>query len=63
LIRANRTLIVIEAKSDLEKGFNQLAVEMIAPDQCDQSDDRAVELYGALTVGGALALRGVATSG
>ena len=52
LIRAHSKLIVIEAKkSDLEKGFNQLAAEMIALDQYDQQDDPSAELYGALTVG------------
>ncbi len=52
LLRAGRKLVVIEAKkSDLEKGFTQLAVEMIAVDQYYESDDPAAEVYGAVTVG------------
>lgn len=43
-------LVVIEAKkSDLDKGFTQLAVELIALDQWTSSD--ADILYGAVTTG------------
>jgi hypothetical protein len=52
LLRAERELIVIEAKkSDLDKGFNQLAAEMIALDQYIEDGGSAAELYGAVTVG------------
>lgn len=52
LLRAARRLVVIEAKKgDLEKGFTQLAAEMIAVDQYYEKDDPMAELYGAITVG------------
>ncbi|MGH9844949.1 MAG: hypothetical protein ACREEM_40040 [Blastocatellia bacterium] len=52
LLRAAHKLVVIGAKkSDLDKGFNQLAAEMIALDQYYEHDDPAAELYGAVTVG------------
>ena len=52
LLRAARRLVVIEAKKgDLEKGFTQLAAEMIAVDQYYESDDPSAELYGAVTIG------------
>ncbi len=51
LIRSKQELIVIEAKKgDLEKGFNQLAAEMIALDQYEDSHAPKV-LYGAITIG------------
>lgn len=51
LIRAKQELIIIEAKKgDLEKGFNQLAVEMIALDKYEENDNSNL-LYGAITIG------------
>ncbi len=49
-IRSEISLIVVEAKkADLERGFSQLAVELIAVDQhMEEGDD---PLYGAVTVG------------
>lgn len=50
LLRATDAFVVVEAKkADMEKGFTQLAVELIALDQYVEtaSDD----LYGAVTVG------------
>lgn len=50
LIRAANRLIVIEAKKgDLDKGFNQLAAEMIALDQYEE--EKTPIIYGAITVG------------
>lgn len=49
LIRAQQALIVIEAKKgDIDRGFNQLAAEMIALDK--QEEDSSL-LYGAVTIG------------
>ena len=50
LIKSANNLIVIEAKKgDLEKGFNQLAIEMIA---LDKYEDNALNLlFGAITLG------------
>lgn len=51
LFRAKHELVVIEAKkSDMERGFNQLAVEMIAVDKYEGEEPPNV-LYGAVTVG------------
>ncbi|MEB4590969.1 hypothetical protein VSS37_08275 [Candidatus Thiothrix sp. Deng01] len=51
LLRSQYELIVIEAKKgDLEKGFSQLAAEMIAIDRYD-SDNNPDLLYGAITIG------------
>ena len=51
LLRAAHELIVIEAKKgDLERGFNQLAVEMIALAKYE-ADDTPELLYGAITIG------------
>ncbi|KHD07237.1 hypothetical protein PN36_21025 [Candidatus Thiomargarita nelsonii] len=51
LIRSSQELIVIEAKKgDLDKGFNQLAVELIALDQYE-SENSPELLYGAVTIG------------
>lgn len=49
-LRADDAFIVVEAKkADMEKGFTQLAVELIAMDQYTES---AVDrLYGAVTIG------------
>lgn len=50
LIRSSVNLVVIEAKkADLEKGFSQLSVELIAVAQ-DINDNNDV-IYGAVTVG------------
>lgn len=50
LIRAKQNLIVIEAKKgDLDKGFNQLSVEMIALDKYESSEE--TRFYGVITVG------------
>lgn len=49
--RAQQHLVVIEAKKgDLEKGFNQLAAEMIAIDQYED-DHLSNTLYGAISIG------------
>jgi len=49
-IRSAGSLVVIEAKkADLERGFSQLAVEMIAVDQYFEESDTPI--YGAVTVG------------
>jgi hypothetical protein len=51
LFRSEQQLIVIEAKKgDLEKGFNQLAAEMIAVDVFNENDSPAV-IYGAVSIG------------
>lgn len=50
LVRSPQEFIVVEAKkADMEKGFTQLAVELIALDQ--RNDQPADLLYGAITVG------------
>ena len=53
LIRSVHHLIVVEAKkADLDKGFSQLAVELIAWDAYSAPQDGGSEvLYGAITVG------------
>jgi hypothetical protein len=50
LIRSQQEFIVVEAKkADMERGFTQLAVELIA---LDQRNDKASDLlFGAITVG------------
>lgn len=49
-IQAKRQIVVIEAKkSDLDRGFNQLAAEMIALDQYE--DQTSTMIYGAITIG------------
>jgi hypothetical protein len=51
LLRSKQDLIVIEAKKkDLDGGFNQLAVELIALDKYEDNDDLHI-LYGAITTG------------
>jgi hypothetical protein len=49
-IHSNRQFLVVEAKkADMEKGFTQLAIELIAMDQyLDATSDF---LYGAITIG------------
>ncbi len=50
LVRSTDTFVVVEAKkADMEKGFTQLAVELIALDQ--YIDTTVDHLYGAVTVG------------
>ena len=51
LIRSKQALIVIEAKKgDLEKGFNQLTVEMIALNQQEPAEV-SEQIYGAVSIG------------
>jgi hypothetical protein len=51
LIHSSQEFIVIEAKnSELDKGFTQLAVELIAVDSY-MSDNKNNLLYGAITMG------------
>lgn len=51
VLRGQQELIVIEAKKgDLERGFNQLAMEMVAMDRYEENDVFPV-LYGAITIG------------
>ncbi|MDM8527165.1 hypothetical protein QUF58_03035 [Anaerolineales bacterium HSG24] len=45
----NRMVIIEAKKGDLERGFNQLAVELIALDKTIDSDQ--TRLYGAVTLG------------
>ncbi|RKZ79535.1 MAG: hypothetical protein DRR19_24840 [Candidatus Parabeggiatoa sp. nov. 1] len=50
LIRSKQQLVVIEAKKgDLDKGFNQLAAELIALDKYEE--EGSLMLYGAITIG------------
>lgn len=50
LMRAEHELLVIEAKKgDIDKGFNQLAAELIALDKYEEREDQL--LYGAITLG------------
>lgn len=50
LVRSSVAFVVVEAKkADMEKGFTQLAVELIAMDQYLES--AAETFYGAITVG------------
>ncbi len=51
LLRGRQDVVVIEAKkSDLERGFNQLAAELIALDFYE-NDESPTMLYGAISVG------------
>lgn len=51
ILHSKQELIVIEAKKgDLERGFNQLAAEMIAVDKDEESDSPNI-LYGAISIG------------
>jgi len=51
LIRSKQSLIVIEAKKgDIDKGFNQLAAELIALDKYED-ENGSLLLYGAITIG------------
>jgi hypothetical protein len=50
-LRSTQAVVIIEAKrGDLDRGFNQLAAELIAVDKYEDSDAFPV-LYGALTIG------------
>lgn len=50
LLQAKNNLLVVEAKNaDLQKGFTQMAVELLALDQWTESD--ASHLYGAVSIG------------
>lgn len=50
LIRSSQSLVVVEAKNaDLEKGFSQLSVELIALDK--YLEDNSDFIYGTVTVG------------
>ena len=52
LIRLKQQLIIIEAKKgDLEKGFTQLAAELVAFDQYIEQDNGQNLLYGAISLG------------
>lgn len=51
VVRSDSSFIVIEAKnSELDKGFTQLAVELIAMDSYLENDSHEL-LYGAVTMG------------
>lgn len=51
VVRSSKQLIVVEAKnSELDKGFTQLAIELIALDN-DLEADQNLLLYGAVTMG------------
>ncbi len=50
LVRSQQEFVVVEAKkADMERGFTQLAVELIAMDQ--RVEEKHELLYGAITVG------------
>lgn len=50
LLRRERNLLVVEAKNaDMSRGFTQLAVEMIALDKADETEQEII--YGAITTG------------
>jgi hypothetical protein len=52
LLQAGNRLLVVEAKKgDLQNGFTQLAVELVALDKLDKSDENP--LYGAVSMGNA----------
>ncbi len=52
LFRSSQELIVIEAKKgDLDRGFNQLAAEMIAMDIYEEEQADLTRVYGAITIG------------
>ena len=52
LFRSSQELIVIEAKKgDLDRGFNQLAAEMIALDLYEEDQTEPAKVYGAITIG------------
>lgn len=50
LLRKDQNLLVVEAKdADMTRGFTQLAIEMIALDKADETNQEI--LYGAITTG------------
>jgi hypothetical protein len=50
LLRRQRNLLVVEAKNaDMSRGFTQLAVEMVALDKADETEQEII--YGAITTG------------
>jgi hypothetical protein len=50
LLRSERNFLVVEAKNaDMTRGFTQLAVEMIALDKANETDQKII--YGAITTG------------
>lgn len=50
LLRRERNLLVVEAKNaDMNRGFTQLAVEMVALDKADETGQKII--YGAVTTG------------
>ncbi len=50
LLRRERNLLVVEAKNaDMSRGFTQLAVEMVALDKADETEQEV--MYGAVTTG------------
>lgn len=50
LLRKEQNLLVVEAKdADMTRGFTQLAVEMIAIDKANETDQNTI--YGAITTG------------
>ncbi|CAN2039882.1 Type I restriction enzyme R protein N-terminal domain-containing protein [Candidatus Magnetomoraceae bacterium gMMP-15] len=54
LIRSDQELIIIKAKrGDLDRGFNQLAVQLIALDKYEEYEENESSnfLYGAITIG------------
>ena len=49
-LESENNMLIIEAKSaDLQRGFTQLAVQLIAPDRCTDSPED--KLYGAVSIG------------
>ena len=53
LLKYSSNILILEAKKgDLEKGFNQLAIELIAMDRMEQYEKNSSPiLYGAVTLG------------
>lgn len=49
LIHAKQEFIIKAKKGDVDRGFNQLATELIALDKYE--DDNGESLYGAVTIG------------
>ena len=51
VVSSSKAFIILEAKNaDMEKGFTQLAVELIAMDICLEDDEENF-IYGAITTG------------
>jgi len=52
LLRSVQDLVVVEAKkADMERGFSQLAVELIALDKYKESEYQYNKIYGDITIG------------